>query len=676
MIGRYYGHSVDLPALRSRFTLSHTGVTLRSLIEMADQLMLTPRAYRTELHFLQKVKVPAILHWDLSHYVVLRSVTARHVVIHDPNEGRKELTFEEVSKHFSGIVLELAPRADFSAIKGRSALRLWSLWTNATGLWTTVIQAIVLSICVQIAVFSIPFYIQLVTDSAISRNDTQILQKLALAFAAVVALQFLLTAARDWTVQTFGNLLTYQMAANLVSHLFRLPVSFFEKRHIGDILSRVGSTTDVQDIITRGMLSVIIDGLMAFISVIIMFAYSHTLTGVVILAVGFNALLSIVFYPKIRRLNEIRLIASARERSHIMESIRAYNTIKLLGAEAEREGIWRSLFGNVMNANLRISRARISLDNTQLLVTGLSGVLVIYLAAKSIIIGRGFSIGMLFAFISFRQTFTERSASLLQQMTQFRLLGLHLERMNDIVSTPPEDRHLDAPRLTVKGRVELRDIGFRYGDADPLVLDGVNIDIGEGEFVAIVGRSGSGKTTLLKVMLGLLQPTSGTIFLDGVSANATVFRNWRSRVGVVTQDDKLVSGTIAENITFFEPASDAGYIETVARMAQIHEDIMAMPCEYATLVGDMGSALSEGQKQRILLARALYRKPTLLLLDEGTANLDVETENAIADVLASLRITRVIVAHRPALIERADRIIDIAQSRETAHSGSSPVLLH
>ncbi|MBU6408593.1 MAG: ATP-binding cassette domain-containing protein, partial [Alphaproteobacteria bacterium] len=291
----------------------------------------------------------------------------------------------------------------------------------------------------------------------------------------------------------------------------------------------------------------------------------------------------------------------------------------------------------------------------QTVLMGLQTVIVIYLASRAIMAGDGFSLGMLFAFMSFRQTFSDRINALIAQAVQFRLLGLHLDRLGDIVQATPDavdPRPLSTPP---KGGLELRGVKFRYGAADRLILDGVNLVVCPGDYLAIGGPSGAGKSTLLKLLLGLHMPTEGDVLLDGLPAAPELWRAWRKHVGVVSQEDRLLSGTIADNIAFFDLELDMTRVHAAAIAARVHEDILRMPMQYLSLVGDMGSALSGGQKQRVLLARALYRDPKILFLDEGTANLDEATEAEIANLIEQLPITRIVIAHRPMLIERAQR---------------------
>ncbi|MEZ5996985.1 MAG: peptidase domain-containing ABC transporter [Hyphomonadaceae bacterium] len=657
MIARYWGHDVDLNALRQRFPVSMAGVTLRSIMGMAHQLGFGARPLRVELEGLRQVALPAILHWDLDHFVVLKSISKKFAIVHDPAWGSRKVPMEALSQHFTGVVLELTPAATFDKQTNRAVTKLSSLWSEHQGFKRAFVQVLALSAALQVLTFAAPFQLQLVVDEAIFRFDENLLTVLALGFGALVVIQTLIEALRSWTLRYFGALLSYQMVGNLVRHALSLPTEFFEKRHVGDILSRMNSTTPIRDAITQGIVAALIDGVMAIAAGVILFLYSPTLALIVVGAVALSFLAAWAVYRPLRDRSEEEIYASAIERSHLMESIRASTTIKIMGREPERESAWRNLYAKVINAGFSVGKYQIGLEFTQTLITGLQTALVIYLAARSIIAGDGFSVGMLFAFLSFRQTFTDRANALIKQGMQFQLLSLHLERLGDIVHAEAEPIGAVAPAFEVTGAVRMRDVRFRYGAGGNYVLDGVNLEVRPGEFVGITGVSGGGKSTLLKVLLGLYAPTSGALEVDGRQGASAEMRVWRAQTGVVAQDDRLLSGTLADNIAFFDPDLDMRRIESAAKAARIHDEIVRMPMQYLSLVGDMGSTLSGGQRQRVLLARALYREPKVLLLDEGTANLDEASELMIAGLIAGLPITRIVIAHRPALLALADRVL-------------------
>jgi ATP-binding cassette, subfamily B, bacterial CvaB/MchF/RaxB len=624
---------------------------------LPTSLGFSSRPLRVEISALSKVQMPAILHWDLNHFVVLRSITAKQAVVYDPAIGIRKLPLAELSKHFTGVVLELTPAANFRPVEAKAPIRLSSLWSQMTGLWSAMIQVLVLSVALQIAAFAAPFQIQLVVDEAVFHDDQDLLLVLALAFGALVVIQSSIEGLRGWALKVFGHLLSFQIVGNLVRHMMRLPAEFFEKRHVGDIFSRIGAVQPIQQAITQGLVAAIIDGAMAFVAAGILFFYSVLLAAIVIFATLLHLALVFALYPGMRHRMEEEILARAKEQSHLMETVRAATTIKLMGREAERESVWRNMYADVTNAGVSVGKYQLTQGFIQTFLTGLVHVIIIYLGAKMILTGQGFSVGMLFAFLSFRQTFNDRAIGFINQLVQFRLLGLHLDRLSDIVTAVPETDASRIQQLDVKGAIKVRDLSFRYGAADNFVLQDINLQVEPGEFVAITGPSGGGKTTLLKLLLGLHKPTSGTIDLDGNRADPDLWRAWRRHVGVVAQDDRLLSGTIADNIAFFDPDLDMARVQAAAFAAQVHEDIMRAPMQYLGLVGDMGSTLSGGQRQRVLLARALYGEPRILFLDEGTANLDEATEEAIANLIERMPITRIVVAHRPALIRRAQRVL-------------------
>lgn len=669
MISRYHGHDVDLNGLRQRYALSLAGASLKSLMEIADQLGFSTRALRLELSALPKVRLPAILHWDLNHFVVLKAVGRKTVTIHDPAFGAKTLSTEEFSKHFTGVALELSRAESFEPMTARAPIKLSLLWSRMTGWWGALTQVLVLSAALQIAAFVAPLQMQLVIDEAIASVDRDLLTVIALGFGALVIIQSGVEALRSWALRVFGHLLSFQISGNLVRHLLRLPSDYFEKRHVGDIISRLGSVKPIQDAITQGVVSTVIDGLMACIAAVILFFYSTTLALIVIAAVAINLVLNLALFPRMKQRMEEEILAEAKEQTHLMETVRAATTLKLLGREAVRESGWRNLHAESTNASISVGKLQLSQVFIQSVVTGLQTVLVIYVAARLILDGQGFSVGMLFSFLAYRQTFTDRANALVNQMMQFRFLRLHLDRLADIVTTPSETSDAPASLAEIKGHVRLKDVSFRYGATDPLVLEDVDLEIEPGDYIAIHGASGGGKSTLLKLLLGLNQPTEGMIELDGQRSTPERWRAWRSEVGVVAQDDRLLSGTLADNIAGFDPDLDMKLVVASAMAAQVHADIMRTPMQYLTLVGDMGSTLSGGQRQRVLLARALYRQPKILVLDEGTANLDEQNEELIADLIDQMSITRIVVAHRPALLRRAKRVFVVGGRKLTPVSG-------
>jgi len=672
MIAKYHGHDVDLNGLRQRFPISLKGAALETLIDLSGKLDLGARALRVDFEALPNVITPAILHWDLNHFVVLKQIKGNKAYIHDPAYGLRMMKLEDVSDHFTGVVLELSPTSDFQKQKARNTMRLSQLWDRLVGWKRAIIQLLFLSFVLQLISLTSPFYLQLVVDEAIVKFDTKLLLVLASAFLGLAIIQNLTSLMRGWTVLFFSNQLSFQMVANLFKHLMHLPADYFEKRHIGDILSRMGSTSPIQTALTESVVAGIIDGIMAIITGIVIFIYSPLLGAIVLVSVIINFAITLAYYPVLRRKQEEMIITAAKENTHMIESVRASTTIKLFNAQNQRLSIWRNLMADTINTGISYGKYELVMGSIQGLVSAIQSVLVVYFGAKLILSGSNqFTVGMLFAFMSYRGNFTSAVNSLFSKVIEFRLLNLHLDRIADIAQAKPEFTSFAESNLSeaaIKGKIELRNVRFRYSPSDPWILDDVSLVINPQDFVAFIGPSGGGKTTLLKLILGLYAPTEGEILIDGHPLTDDNRTKWRQSMGVVMQDDQLLSGTIADNISFFDPNLDMERVYEVAKQASIHDEIMAMPMKYLSLMGDMGSALSGGQRQRVLLARAFYREPIILCLDEGTANIDEQTEIKIVDIIKNSSLTRLVVAHRPEFINQADRLCVVSEQTVQEYS--------
>jgi len=477
----------------------------------------------------------------------------------------------------------------------------------------------------------------------------------------VLVFEIATNALRGFTLLHFGNQMNIQLGANLFHHLVRLPISYFEKRHMGDVVSRFGSLQQVKQLLTTGVIEAIIDGLMAIITLAMIFFYSPTLSAVVLVAVFAYAGVRIAMYKPYRAISEQEIMARAEENSNFMETVRGIQTIKLFGSEVKREGQWQNRYANAINQNIRIGNFNIGYEAINRALFGIENIVVVYLAAHLVIQG-GFSTGMLFAFMSYKRQFMEKTANLIEKFIEFKMLGLHFERIADIALTEKEDlQPANIKRHSIEGDIEIKGVSFAYSDATPNVLDNLSLKIKAGESVAITGPSGCGKSTLLKLLLGLNKAKSGEVLIDGVPLEQIGARQYRQQIAAVMQDDELLSGSVSDNIAFFDSPVDMERVVYCAQLAAIHDDIAQMPMGYDSLIGDMGSSLSGGQKQRIILARALYKQPKILFMDEATSHLDTNLEADINEAVSRLDITRVIIAHRKETIASADREIKLVK---------------
>ncbi|TCN91612.1 colicin V processing peptidase, partial [Vibrio crassostreae] len=506
-----------------------------------------------------------------------------------------------------------------------------------------------------------PYYMQWVVDNVLLSHDTPLLMVLALGFALLNLIKTGVTAFRSWFVVRFSSALNIQMGANLFHHLIRLPNAYFEKRHVGDVVSRFGSINAIRELLTTGIVEALIDGLMASVVLIMMFLYSPLLTGVVLAVVGLSFVVQWLFYFPNRRITEESIVAEAKEDSHFLESIRAIQTIKLFSHETHRQNSWLNRYAEVINTDIQLGKLDIAETTLNDLIFGLEMVIVVYLGALIVIEGE-LTVGMLLAFIAYKNQFTTSILAFIDKILSFKLLTLHLERLSDITLHTQEDlpgqgqASLPQP---VKGHIKVENVSFRYFDQAPWVLNQLSFEIEPGESIAITGESGCGKTTLLKLLLGLLSPTTGTIYLDGIDIQKLDKTTYRSHLGSVMQNDTLLSGTLNENITMFDNPYDEVRLIESCRHANILADIQRLPLGFYSLVGDMGSSFSGGQLQRLFLARALYKQPKVLCLDESTSHLDANNEAIINQHVQQLNITRIIIAHRAETIASATRTIHL-----------------
>lgn len=655
MIASYHGHHADLVMLRHKFSVSIEGATLFDVMGFAEQLELTSRPLRVELEGLKSLQTPCILHWDLNHFVVLKSATEKHIVVHDPAIGKRKLSIEEASDHFTGVALELTPAKNFEKQEKVPGLKFSELWSRITGIKRSLFLIFALSLLLQVFTLASPYYVQLVIDDVVLTSDTSLLTVLAIGFSLVLAFEIVTNALRGFTLLHFGNQMNIQLGANLFHHLIRLPISYFEKRHMGDVVSRFSSLQQVKQLLTTGVIEAIIDGLMALITLVIIFFYSPLLSLVVLCAVFMYAGVRILIYKPFRAISEQEIMARAEENSNFMETVRGIQTIKLFSSEVNREGQWQNRYANAINQSIRLGHFNIGSVAVNRALFGIENILVIYLAAHLVIEG-GFSTGMLFGFMLYKRQFMDKTTNLIEKFIEFKMLGLHLERIADITFTEKEKLQPEmVKRHIVKGEIEVKDLSFSYSDASANVLENVNLKIKAGESIAITGHSGCGKSTLLKLLLGLNKANSGEILIDGIHIAQMGAKQYRQQIAAVMQDDELLSGSVADNIAFFETQIDMERVVYCAQLAAVHTDIMKMPMGYESLIGDMGSSLSGGQKQRIILARALYKRPKILFMDEATSHLDTGLEAAINRAISDLDITRVIIAHRKETIASTDR---------------------
>jgi ATP-binding cassette, subfamily B, bacterial CvaB/MchF/RaxB len=664
MLSSAHGLRLDLAELRQRFSVSLKGANLNQLMRHAQALNFTCRPLRLEIEEMNQLQLPCMLHWELNHFVVLTKVSASGITILDPAVGKRVIPFAEVSKKFTGVALEVTPTSEFKPADLRRKVRLRDLIGKVFGLRRALIQILLLAVGLEAVALVTPLVTQWVVDGALVSGDKDLLLLTVLGGGVLMVVQFLLSMARGWIGLRMNQQLSVQFTANLFSHLLKLPLSFFEKRHIGDITSRFGSLHAIRGVLTQGTVSAALDGVMAVVTLGMMFLFSPMLSVVVLVALFVYLGLRWASYAAFRDANEERIVLGAKENSYFLETIRAAQPLKLFNRAPERLARWQNLMVDVQNRDLTTQKMELWFSSANTFIFGIEGMLILYLGGAAVL-GQQMTLGMLLAFMAYKGQFSGRASALINLIMQVKMLSLHVERLADIALEKPEqETAFETDLERILPRIEVRNVSFRYAEGEPWVLRDCSLTIEAGEHVAIVGASGCGKSTLLKLVLGLLEPTEGDIRIGEHGATSIKQlgpSQFRSMIGTVMQNDTLMAGSIAENVACFDAQVDYQRVEEVSKLAQLHDDIVAMPMGYQTLVGDMGSTLSGGQKQRVLLARALYKQPKIMALDEATSALDSDNERKVNQAIRNLPLTRITIAHRAETIASAHRVIELSK---------------
>lgn len=661
------GSETDMVELRRRYPVSSRGLTLKDLSSIAAGLDLSSRAIRCDIEAIRDLPVPTILHWGFNHFVVYAGIAGnRRNRIVDPALGEQELSLTEVSRKFTGVALEVVPAASFSKRRQRSGLGLTSIVSLSRSFVSGMAQAVVWSILLQIYVLASPFYLQLAIDEAAIKSDMGLMGLLAAGFAAFALFNAVFEYARGLVIQRVTTHLSWEMTVRMFHHMLRLPLPWFQRRRLADVLTRFESLDPIKQMMTDGLASTLLDAVLGVTLLVAMAFYSPSLTAIVLLgALLSGAIKAGSVKGSITRAGKA-LQASVAEKGKRIETLRAMQTIKLQCAEVDRGRDWANKMGTAVAANQHAAVYQTAVRALCRLIESLALVAIVY-AGVAKVVDQGISVGMLYAFLAYRTQFTTRFNAVLDQAISWKLTGMHMDRISDIALEAREEEidRVDVRAFETAGDIDLVDVEFGYSPYEPPILKGISLSIREGELVAIIGPSGTGKSTLLKIMTGLYPANRGEVRYGGISVRKLGPRSVRARLGVVMQDDELMSGTILENVAFFSEGPDIDRVWGCLRSASLDHDVRMMPMQLNTLIGDMGSSLSGGQRQRLLLARALYRQPKILLLDEATSNLDIACEQRIHATLKALKITRIVVTHRPDTMALADRVILLG--RDGAH---------
>lgn len=681
MVVGYYGHKVDLSTLRRSYPASSRGMSAANLISVAHRLQLATRALRLEPADIKSLRLPCILHWDRSHFVVVRSTKGSSILIHDPAHGKRWVPSTELNERFTGVALELWPTEAFTPVNTSRPVSIREMLSNTEDLKLLFGKAAIYAALTEGFALGSPVFLQRIVDRVILQRHG------SLAFAVIGLILFgvcetFASAAKNFATLDVGNRLRLSWDLRLLSHLIRLPVSYFERRSTGDVLTRFDASETVRHTVTDSFAETCLSGLVSAVTFVAMLAYSPGMTLIVLAGGSLYLMTRQSLLTLLREARRVQATNDAYLRTHLIETLTGIRALKLFQQEERRVANWFNLLVNAINARSRTESLTVWV-RTGGTATLRIETIAVFAAGSLAVLHNRLSLGSFFAFIAYQASFNMKIFGLIDKTYDIRILDVHLALLGDIVREAPEPRtslikgfdHQGAP-----ASVRLDSVSFRYSEFDPWIFQNLTMDIKAGECVAVVGRSGAGKSTLVKLICGLAIPSAGQVLIDGAPLRGDSGHT-APRIGMVLQDDTLFSGTLAQNIHFFCDNPDMDRVRECACYAALDGDIALMPMGYDTQVGTAGSAISGGQRQRLLIARALYRQPSLLIFDESTSHLDIPTERTIADTLSRLAVTRIMVAHRPETVAIAHRVfgfeedtfVEITpsfreQSRDTEHS--------
>jgi ATP-binding cassette, subfamily B, bacterial len=652
----YHGRHVSLAEMHEATGTGRDGVDALRLAEAATSYGLRARGVATELDDLRVLPRGSVLHWGAAHFVVLDSTSRRGVTVVDPAAGRYRVGWKAVSDLYSGVAIMLEPGGTF-ARGGRAApgalFHARRLLTRSKGIG----KVLATSVVVRLMALAVPVLTGVIVDRVVPAGDGHLLKVLAAVMAALIGYSALATFLRAHLLLRLRSRLDVDMTLGFLEHLVDLPYAFFLKRSSGDLMMRLRSNATVREILTTGTIAALLDGALATLYLVVIFALSPVLGLLVTALAAAQVTVLLLARRRNQHLMGESLATEAKSQSYAYEMFSAVETLKSAGAERRAVSHWTNLFVAELNVSLRRGRLSALVETATHGLALLSPIAVLLLGAS--LVGSGqLSLGTMLALSALAMAFLEPLATLVGTALQIQLLGSYLARLDDVLNTPTEVAGRDlrpAPRLT--GAVRAEGLTFGYTPHGPPAVDGVDLDIQPRQVLAIVGRSGSGKSTLGRLLLGLYPPSSGRVLLDEIDLATMHPRSVRSQIGVVTQNPYIFGLSIRDNLILGDPSLPLHRLEAAAELAGVADDIHAMPMGWETPLVDGGASLSGGQRQRLALARALAPQPRILLLDEATSNLDTVTEAQVHANIAALGCTVIVIAHRLATVIDADRIV-------------------
>ena len=691
MVAAYYGKRYSLEGLREKSFITREGVSMLGISEAAEKIGFRSICVQVGYEKLQEAPLPCIIHWNQQHFVVVYKLNDKHVWVADPGAGKLKYTKEEFcncwlssrkNEEDTGVALLLEPTPEFYTIEdeGDEVNRkgfsfLYSYLRPYRGLVGQLLLGLLLGSMIQLM---LPFLTQSVVDFGINNQN---LGFIYLVLIAQLMLSFSSSAVdfiRGWILLHLGTRINIALISDFLIKLMKMPIAYFDSKMTGDILQRINDHKRIQDFLTGSSLSVIFSVFNIIIFGIVLLVYS----GMIFLIFMGGSTLYVtyvwLFMKKRAELDHKRFAQQSANQSTVVQLVNGMQEIKLSACEQQKRWEWERIQAKLFRVNIKSLALRQYQDSGAVLINQSKNLLITALVASLVVKGE-MTLGMMLSVQYIIGQLNSPANELIAFARDMQDARLSMDRLSEVRDKPDEeDPTRELLREIPEGKeIRLQNLNFKY---DPLseypTLDDINLVIPPGKQTAIVGMSGSGKTTLVKLLLGFYPPASGDIFIGDTPLGSYSIREWRKRCGVVMQDGFIFSDSIAGNIAPGVEHIDKKRLRHAAEVANIHDFIEELPLAYNTKIGQEGHGLSQGQKQRILIARAVYKDPEFIFFDEATNALDANNERTIMNNLQTFfkGRTSVVVAHRLSTVRNAEQIIVIEQGR-IAETGTHEALI-
>ncbi len=650
---KHKGSSLSLRDLRSKFNISSRGASLSDLKDISAKVGLITRAMKVDFHELKSLKLPAILHWNFNHYVVLEKVKKNKFYIFDPTVGHREVSRSEFLDCFTGVALEVSGNKSFEANIEQKSLKLSSFIRFSSDVKKTFLLAFSFFFLTEIFVLLTPIFLRFTIDQSVNNGSLELVFFVCISFGLFAVINSFTDYLKERALIRLNLLFSWDMTIRLFMHLLRLPMKWFDKRTLADILTRFDSLEPIKSLLSSGTITSLLNGVFLIVLTVLLFWLSYHLAIVVIMGTITYSLIKFLTLRKTLNLAADAFLAGINEKTKKIETVKGIQSIKTSSGESNVESEWFNVYSHVISTNEKdvIFSSKVKVINK--MIDNIFFVIVIYFGV-SLILSNMISVGTLFAFLAYRGMFAGRFNALIDIYIQIKLISIHTNRIADLVlEEKDEDIHIS--NIDIKGSIQIKDLAFTYSNFEDTIFQNVTFEVGAGELVSIIGKSGCGKSTFLKVILGLYNSNYGEIIYDNISLKNIGPQLLRKKIGTVLQSDCLFEGSVADNVSFFSEVIDDEKINKCLELACIKEDVYKLPMG---LNSEVKKTFSAGQSQRLLLARALYKDPKILILDEATSNLNEEIENKILNNIRDLNITTLMVSHKPQIAKFSDKVYD------------------